>query len=70
VLVREAGGIVSRYDGSAFTIDSRETLATNGVIHEELRALMDDIFAGRNMESLPSPQDYAKQRAEREKTSR
>jgi myo-inositol-1(or 4)-monophosphatase len=70
VLVREAGGIVSRYDGSAFTIDSRETLATNGVIHEELRALMDDIFAGRNMESLPNPQDYAKQRAEREKTSR
>lgn len=70
VLVREAGGIVSRYDGSAFRIDSRETLATNGAIHEELRALMDDIFAGRNLESLPSPQDYARQRAEREKTSR
>jgi myo-inositol-1(or 4)-monophosphatase len=68
VLVREAGGMVTRYDGSPFTIDSRETLATNGIIHEELRALMQDIFAGRNLEPLPSPQEYARMRAEREKS--
>jgi myo-inositol-1(or 4)-monophosphatase len=67
VLVREAGGIVTRYDGSPFNIDSRETLATNGTIHEELRALMNDIFAGRNLEPIPSPQEYARLRAEREK---
>ena len=66
VLVREAGGVVTRYDGSPFTIDSRETLATNGIIHEEIRALMDDIFAGRNLEELPSPQEYARRRRERE----
>jgi myo-inositol-1(or 4)-monophosphatase len=67
VLVREAGGTVTRYDGSPFRIDSRETFATNGIIHEELRALMQDIFAGRNLEALPSPQEYARMRAEREK---
>src|SRR5690349_8270857 len=69
VLVREAGGSVTRYDGSPFEIDSRETLATNGIIHEELRAVMDDIFAGTNLESLPSPQEYARMRAERKKSS-
>jgi myo-inositol-1(or 4)-monophosphatase len=69
VLVREAGGMVTHYDGSPFTIDSRETFATNGLIHEELQALMADIFAGRNLDNLPSPQDYARQRAEREANS-
>ena len=69
VLVREAGGIVSRYDGSEFKIDSRETLASNGLIHEELRGLMEDVFAGKNLEALPSPQEYARMRAEREKQS-
>jgi len=68
VLVREAGGVVTRYDGSPFAIDSRETLASNGIIHEELRALMDDVFAGRNLENLPSPQEYARIRAERAKS--
>lgn len=68
VLVREAGGTVTRYDGSPFNIDSRETLASNGIIHEELRSLMQDIFAGRNLEPLPTPQEYARMRAEREKT--
>ena len=67
VLVREAGGMVTRYDGSPFNIDSRETLASNGLVHEELRALMQDIFNGTNLEPLPSPQEYARQRAERER---
>jgi myo-inositol-1(or 4)-monophosphatase len=62
VLVREAGGIVTRSDGSRFNIDSRETLATNGIIHEELMALMADIFAGRNLDALPSPAEYAAMR--------
>jgi len=66
VLVREAGGVVTRYDGSPFQIDSRETLATNGLIHEEMRQLMKDIMDGHNLERLPSPQDYARIRAERE----
>jgi myo-inositol-1(or 4)-monophosphatase len=69
VLVREAGGMVTHYDGSPFTIDSRETFATNGLIHAELQALIEDIFAGRKLDALPSPQDYARQRAEREAKS-
>jgi myo-inositol-1(or 4)-monophosphatase len=34
LLVREAGGKVTRFDGSPCTIYDRECLATNGVIHE------------------------------------
>lgn len=62
VLVREAGGMVSRFDGSPFRIDSRETLASNGIIHQELMEVMADIFAGRNLEPPPSPVEYGKTR--------
>ena len=62
VLVREAGGVVSRFDGTPFRIDSRETLASNGIIHAELMDVMADIMAGRNLEPPPSPVEYAKQR--------
>ncbi len=33
LLVEEAGGTVTHFDGSKFTLDSREVLATNGLIH-------------------------------------
>ena len=36
LLVQEAGGKVTRFDGSPFRLDSREVLATNGLIHQEL----------------------------------
>ena len=36
VIVSEAGGQVTAYDGSAFAIDSGRVLATNGKIHTEL----------------------------------
>lgn len=62
VLVREAGGMVSRFDGSPFRIDSRETLASNGIIHQELMEVMADIFAGRNLEPPPSPVEFGKTR--------
>lgn len=62
VLVREAGGTVTRMDGTPFRIDSRETLASNGIIHQEVMDTMADIFAGRNLEPPPSPVEYAKQR--------
>jgi myo-inositol-1(or 4)-monophosphatase len=60
VLVREAGGLVTRFDGSPFQLDSRETLASNAIIHRELMDVMADIFAGRNLEPPPSPLEYAK----------
>ena len=36
LLVREAGGVVTRADGSPATLDARSILATNGRIHDEL----------------------------------
>jgi myo-inositol-1(or 4)-monophosphatase len=38
LLVREAGGAVTRIDGSPSALDAHSILATNGRIHEELRA--------------------------------
>jgi len=63
LIVREAGGTVTRFDGTPFRLDSREVLATNGLIHEEVIANFSDIFAGRDLEPLPSPVEYAKTRA-------
>jgi myo-inositol-1(or 4)-monophosphatase len=60
LLVREAGGVVTRFDGTAWNIDSQETLATNGVIQDELRQEFAAIVAGRGLEPLPSPAEYAK----------
>ncbi len=62
LLVQEAGGIVNRFDGSAFRLDSREVLASNGLIHQQLITNFADIFAGRGLEELPSPLEYAKTR--------
>ena len=62
LLVQEAGGRVTRFDGSPFRLDSREVLASNGHIHDELLANFKEIFAGRGLEELPSPVEYAKSR--------
>lgn len=62
LIVREAGGKVTRFDGTPFRLDSREVLATNGLIHDEVIANFSDIFAGRGLEPLPSPVEYAKTR--------
>jgi myo-inositol-1(or 4)-monophosphatase len=53
LLVQEAGGTVTRFDGSPFNIDSRETLASNTLIHQELLDNFREIFAGRGLEVLP-----------------
>src|SRR5271165_2524562 len=62
LLVQEAGGRVTRFDGSPFRLDSREVLATNGLIHEKLLNNFREIFAGRGLEELPSATEYAKSR--------
>jgi myo-inositol-1(or 4)-monophosphatase len=62
LLVQEAGGTVTRFDHSPFRLDSREVLASNGLIHEELTVNFAEIFAGRGIEALPSPVEYAKTR--------
>jgi myo-inositol-1(or 4)-monophosphatase len=62
LLVREAGGKVTRYDGSPWRMDSKETLASNGLIHEELMRAFSRIFSGKEMEPLPSPEEWARER--------
>jgi myo-inositol-1(or 4)-monophosphatase len=63
LIVEEAGGTVTNMSGGPFQIDSRETLATNGLIHEALMHEFREIFAGRGLEPLPSPVEYARNRA-------
>jgi len=62
LLVTEAGGTVSRFDGSPWRIDSSETLASNRILHNELMENFSEIFAGRGLEQIPSPVEYAKER--------
>lgn len=66
LLVEEAGGRVSNFAGGQFRLNSEETLVSNGLIHEELVKLFEDLFAGRDLTPLPSPEEFAAMRAERE----
>lgn len=55
LLVEEAGGKVTHMDGSKFDVAaSREVLASNGLIHDELMQEMQAIIQGRHLEELPS----------------
>ena len=65
LLVEEAGGQVTGFAGQPFKLDSRETLASNGLIHAELVGLFKQMFAGRDLEPIPTPQEFAARRAER-----
>jgi myo-inositol-1(or 4)-monophosphatase len=58
LIVEEAGGMVSGFDGSPFQLNSRETLASNGLVHEALVGEFEAIFAGRGLEPLPDPRGY------------
>jgi myo-inositol-1(or 4)-monophosphatase len=58
LIVEEAGGKVSRFDGAPFELNSRETLASNGLIHEALLTEFREIFAGRGIAPLPDPRQY------------
>jgi myo-inositol-1(or 4)-monophosphatase len=58
LIVEEAGGKVTRFDGSDFELNSRETVASNGLIHDALLYEFAEIFAGRGLEALPDPREY------------
>jgi myo-inositol-1(or 4)-monophosphatase len=66
LLVEEAGGRVTNFSGGKFLLDSREVLASNGLVHEEFVSLFADMFAGRNLEPIPTPREYAEKRKSRE----
>jgi myo-inositol-1(or 4)-monophosphatase len=40
LIAKEAGGLVTDYSDRAFTVDTKEILATNGKIHKEMLALL------------------------------
>ena len=67
LLVQEAGGVVTDFAGNPFRLDSREILASNGLIQGELVTLFKDMFAGRNLAPIPTPQEFARRRAEKGK---
>ena len=63
LLVEEAGGKISHMDGSKLDLAaSREVLATNGLIHHELKEEMQAIMHGRGLDELPSLEEFAKTR--------
>ncbi len=62
LLVEEAGGQVSGFTGQPFEINSRETLASNGLIHAELLREFDAVFRGEGLEQLPSVEEYVRTR--------
>jgi myo-inositol-1(or 4)-monophosphatase len=63
LIVEEAGGKVTHFDGSKFTLDSREVFASNGLIHAEMQQLFVDMFAGRSLDPIPTPAEFAARRA-------
>ena len=58
LIVEEAGGQVSRFDGSPFELNSRETLASNRLLHDSLLHEFKEVFTGRGLEPLPDPREY------------
>jgi myo-inositol-1(or 4)-monophosphatase len=63
LLVQEAGGRITDFAGGPFQLNSREVLASNGHIHDELVGMFKDLFAGRNLTPIPSPRQFAERRA-------
>ena len=45
LLVEEAGGRITNFAGAEFQLQTRDTLASNGAVHEELRALLSEAGA-------------------------
>jgi myo-inositol-1(or 4)-monophosphatase len=69
LLVEEAGGRITDFAGGPFQLNSREVLASNGLIHDELIAMFVDLFAGRNLTPIPTPREYAERRAAKQPPS-
>jgi myo-inositol-1(or 4)-monophosphatase len=68
LLVEEAGGTLTHFDGSKFTLDSREVLATNGIIFAEMKGMFEVLFAGKDLEPIPTPAEF-RARREAEETN-
>src|SRR6202790_4493408 len=60
LMVEEAGGKVTDFKGGPFQLNSRETLASNALLHPALLHEFAQIFEGRGLEPLPAIQEYRK----------
>src|SRR6266516_2426076 len=60
LIVQEAGGKVTDFQGGPFQLNSRETLASNRLLHDALISEFQQIFAGRGLEPLPDVNEYRK----------
>ena len=58
LLVEEAGGKVTDMSGAPFQLNSRETVASNGLIHAALLEEFAQIRAGQGLEPLPDPRAF------------
>src|SRR5437588_6027640 len=58
LIVEEAGGRVSDFSGAPFQLNSRETLASNQLVHPVLVNEFEQIFSGRGLEPLPEVTEY------------
>jgi myo-inositol-1(or 4)-monophosphatase len=65
LLVEEAGGRVTDFSGAHVQLVSDEVLASNGLIHDELIGFFRDMFAGRDLSPIPTPEEFAQARRER-----
>jgi myo-inositol-1(or 4)-monophosphatase len=66
LLIEEAGGRVTDFAGAPVRLRSDEVLASNGLIHDELVGFFADLFAGRNLSPIPTPEEFARARAQRQ----
>src|SRR5439155_15864084 len=53
LMVEEAGGTVTDFRGGPFQLASRETLASNGLVHAALITEFAKVFSGHGLEPLP-----------------
>jgi len=58
LIVEEAGGKVTDFRGRPFDISSRQTVASNGLVHAALLEEFDKIFSGHDLEPLPDASEY------------
>lgn len=58
LIVQEAGGKVTKFNGAPFQLDSRETLASNGLVHQALLDEIEQVFSGNDLEPLPDVRSF------------
>jgi myo-inositol-1(or 4)-monophosphatase len=65
LFVLEAGGTVTTFDGAPYRLESKEVLATNGPLRDEMISFFEEMFAGRGLSPIPTPQEFAARRMAR-----